>query len=191
MRPGRRHRPVPLSQLPATTSAPGFGYYWPIVHPSRRPDPAVLRRYEANFPDQPHISPSRRIGPAFADVNAINAALTQAITQARAHPGAQIWLFRSQVNPTEHTAWKPALQTHGLTAVPTPTAGNSLSVVHLTDASHRERNTCVSARGRGVRPPGESGDSLRSEDQEYRTSGQVPAGVRLAQHDRLLSRVLG
>jgi hypothetical protein len=106
----------------------GFGYYWPVGHPSHRPDPAVLQGYEAYFPDQPRI-----IVAQGRTSRAVDAALTDAITQARAHPGAQIWLVQAHVNPSELAGWKAALHQHGLIAV--PTGGKGLSVAHLTHAS--------------------------------------------------------
>jgi hypothetical protein len=94
-----------------TISSWGFAYYWPIGHPSRRPIAGVLQGYEAYFPDQPRIVVARDSRAA-----AVDAALTEARTQALPHPGARIWLVRTHMAPIERTAWNAALKHYGLTA---------------------------------------------------------------------------
>jgi hypothetical protein len=91
----------------------GFAYYWPIGHPSRRPDPVVFQGYEAYFPDQPRIIVARD-----RDVAAVEEALSEARTKALQHPDARIWLIQTHVNAGERTAWDSALKTQGLIAKP-------------------------------------------------------------------------
>ena len=89
----------------------GFAYYWPIGHPSRRPSAAVLNGYEAYFTDQLGIVVARDRNAAGVD-----AAVTEARTQALKHQGARIWLIRTHVLGFEMKAWDAALNEHGLTA---------------------------------------------------------------------------
>src|ERR1035441_1623817 len=60
----------------------GFAYYWPVGHPARRTDSAVLQGYVADFPAQPRIVVARN-----RDSAGVNAALCQAPTPAGPHPG--------------------------------------------------------------------------------------------------------
>jgi len=89
----------------------GFAYYWPIGHPSRRPNAAVLQGYEAYFPDQPSV-----VVAANRNAAGVDSALAEARAQALHHRGAQIWLVRSHVNTVEQAAWDAALRRDGLTA---------------------------------------------------------------------------
>jgi hypothetical protein len=100
----------------------GFAYYWPVGHPSRRADAAVLQGYEAYFPDQPRI-----IVASNRDLAGVDAALSQALTQARQRSCARIWLVRTHVIPAEQAAWTAALRQQGLSD--TPVGDNGLSVV--------------------------------------------------------------
>jgi len=103
----------------------GFGYYWPIGHPSRVANDVVLQGYEAYFPDQQRIVVSRD-----RDVAAIAEALTEARTRASEHPGAQIWLIRTHVAAFEQESWETVLTEEGLTAV--PVGNDGLSVVQVS-----------------------------------------------------------
>jgi hypothetical protein len=87
----------------------GFAYYWPVGQPSRWPDTAVALGYEAYFPDQPRIVVVRN-----RDVAGVDAALSQALTQARRRRCARIWLIRTHLSAAERAAWRTALRDRGL-----------------------------------------------------------------------------
>jgi hypothetical protein len=118
------HRSADDVVLVNVVSSWGFAYYWPEGTPSSRPNSNVLQSYLPYFPKQPQI-----IVASNSDATAVDAALTQAVTSARAHPGARIWLVRTHVNGIESAAWTAALQADGLTAQQVDTAG--LSVITL------------------------------------------------------------
>jgi hypothetical protein len=99
----------------------GFAYYWPIGHPTRRPTAVVLQGYEAYFPDQPRIVVARD-----SNADGVDAALSEALTQAMQHPGARIWLVRTHVAPYEQTAWQAALKARGFVAKSVGHGGLSL-----------------------------------------------------------------
>ena len=102
----------------------GFAYYWPFGQPSRRADNSVLQGYEAYFPDQPRIIVARTRDPA-----GVSAALSQALTRARRHACARIWLVRTHVSAAERAAWIAALRQQRL---PTTQIGDDgLSVVQV------------------------------------------------------------
>ena len=101
----------------------GFAYYWPIGQPSRRPDPVVVQRYEAYFPDQPRIVVAANRDPAGVD-----AALAQALAQARQRSSQRIWLIRTHMSTPEAAAWNAALARDGLSAQP---LADGLSVVSV------------------------------------------------------------
>jgi hypothetical protein len=103
----------------------GFAYYWPIGQPSRRPSAVVLQGYEAYFPDQPRVVVARDRNAAGVD-----AALTEARTQAMEHPGARVWLIRTHMAGFEKTAWNTALKRQGLTAK--SVGHDGLSVVQVS-----------------------------------------------------------
>jgi hypothetical protein len=102
----------------------GFAYYWPVGHPSRRPDAAVFQLYEAYFPSQPRIVVARNRDPAGVD-----AALAQALARSRQRTCAPIWLIRTHVSAAEGRAWRAALQQQRLTAAPVGDEG--LSVIRV------------------------------------------------------------
>jgi hypothetical protein len=81
----------------------GFGYYWPVGQPARRPVSSVLQGYEAYFPGQPRIVVA--LGRHQASVSA---AVGQAVARARQRPCARIWLIRTHVLPFEEAAWRTA-----------------------------------------------------------------------------------
>ena len=83
----------------------GFAYYWRRGQPGRRPDNAVLQRYEAYFPGQPRIVVARS-----RDRAGVDAALTRALALARPGSCARIWLVRAHLNPAERAAWGDALR---------------------------------------------------------------------------------
>ena len=89
----------------------GFAYYWPVGHPGRRTDSAVLQGYVADFPAQPRIVVARN-----RDSAGVNAALSQALTLAGQHPCTRIWLVRTHVLAAEEAAWRAALRHRGLSA---------------------------------------------------------------------------
>jgi hypothetical protein len=88
----------------------GFAYYWPAGAPARRPDTAVAQGYEAYFPDQPDIVVARN-----RDLAAIDEALAQALTVARQHPCARIWVVRTHLSAQEKLAWRVALRQQKVT----------------------------------------------------------------------------
>jgi hypothetical protein len=98
----------------------GFAYYWPIGHPSRRPDGLVLQGYEADFPDQPRIIVARGRNPAD-----VSAALSQALARESGHPCGRIWLIRTHVSAAEQGAWAAALHRSALLNTPIGTDGLS------------------------------------------------------------------
>jgi len=102
----------------------GFAYYWPVGHPARRADDAVVQGYEAYFPSQPRIVVARG-----RDAAGVDSALSQAVSQARAQAGActRIWLVRTHVSVPESAAWRAALRQHGLSE--RPVGDHGLSVV--------------------------------------------------------------
>lgn len=98
-----------------------FAYYWPIGHPSRRPS-ADAQGYEVFFPGQPEII----VVGLKAKAAGVDAAVAEARTQARRHPGARIWLVRTHMAGLERTAWDAALKRRGLTARPVGRDGLAL-----------------------------------------------------------------
>jgi hypothetical protein len=100
----------------------GFAYYWPTGEPSRSPDTAVLQGYVAYLRAQPGIVVARD-----RNLAAVDAALSRALTMARRHSCAVIWLVRSHVRPAEARAWTLALRQHAATA--TPVGDGGLSVI--------------------------------------------------------------
>jgi hypothetical protein len=101
----------------------GFAYYWPVGQPSRRPDPVVVQGYEAYFPGQPRIVVARN-----RDQAGVDAALAQALAQARQRGSQRIWLIRTHVSTEELAAWNAALARAGLSAQP---LAHGLSVLNL------------------------------------------------------------
>jgi hypothetical protein len=101
----------------------GFAYYWPVGQPSRRADPVVVQGYEAYFPDQPRI-----VVAANRDQAGVDAALAQALAQARQRSSQRIWLIRTHVSTQEQAAWNVALARDGLSAKP---LADGLSVVSV------------------------------------------------------------
>jgi hypothetical protein len=102
----------------------GFAYYWPIGEPGRRADNGVLQGYEAYFPSQPRIVVAHN-----RNLAGVDAALAQALKQARQRPCSRIWLVRTHLNSVERRAWRVALQQHGLASAPAGHGG--LSVVQV------------------------------------------------------------
>ena len=100
----------------------GFAYYWPVGHPSRRPDPLVAQEYEAYFPRQRRIVVARD-----RDSGGVDAAVAQALTVARQRSSPRIWLVRTHMSATEQAAWSAALSQHGLSD--TPVGHDGLSVI--------------------------------------------------------------
>jgi hypothetical protein len=106
----------------------GFAYYWPIGHPSRRPDDAVAQDYEAYFPGQPRIVVARTRDTAGVDA-AVSQALAQAEVQARPGVCTRIWLVRSHESPAEAAAYSAALARRRLPI--TPVGDDGLGVVRV------------------------------------------------------------
>jgi hypothetical protein len=102
----------------------GFAYYWPVGQPARREDDAVVQDYEAYYPGQPRIVVART-----RDRAGVDSVLSQALSQARARPGAcsRIWLIRSHMSAPELAAWGAGLRQYGLS--PRPVGDDGLSVV--------------------------------------------------------------
>jgi hypothetical protein len=96
-----------------------FAYYWPVGHPARRPDSAVLQEYEAYFPGQPRVVVARN-----RTRGGVDAALAQAL--ARGRSCTPIWLVRAHVTAAEQRYWTAALREHGLSAKPVGRAGLSV-----------------------------------------------------------------
>jgi hypothetical protein len=104
----------------------GFGYYWPIGHPSRRADNADMQLYEAYFPGQPRVIVALNREPA-----GIEAALAQALSRVR-HSCGRIWLVRTHLSAAERTAWAVALRQHGQSSK--PVGHHGLTVVQVAGA---------------------------------------------------------
>lgn len=101
-----------------TLSNWGFAYYWPVGRPARLHTDVVLQGYLAYFPDQPRIVVAPNAAPA-----GIEAAVTEAVTKARQHPGARVWLVRSHLNPGEKRSYGDAFKAGGLKPTAIGTAG--------------------------------------------------------------------
>jgi hypothetical protein len=106
----------------------GFAYYWPTGTPARRADLAVKQEYEAYFPGQPRIIVARD-----RDLAAVDAALSQALTRAKRHTCARIWLVRTHMNPSEKAAWASALSERGQSS--TRVGRDGLSVIRAGGSS--------------------------------------------------------
>ena len=102
----------------------GFAYYWPVGQPSRRPDPVVLQGYEAYFPGQPRI-----VVASNRDQAGVDAALAQALAQARQRTCSRIWLVRTHLTTPERQAWRTALRAQKLTD--TRVGHDGLSVIQV------------------------------------------------------------
>jgi hypothetical protein len=90
----------------------GFAYYWRAGEPARRTTDADREDYVAYFPDQPRIVVANSRNYA-----GVEAALSQALTQARQHACDRIWLVRTHVIVTEAAAWTKALGQAGLPVI--------------------------------------------------------------------------
>jgi hypothetical protein len=90
----------------------GFAYYWRPGEPARRPTDADREDYVAYFPDQPRIvvANSRNLA-------GVQAALSDALTQARQHACDRIWLVRTHVIASEAVAWAKVLGQTGLPVI--------------------------------------------------------------------------
>jgi hypothetical protein len=108
----------------------GFGYYWPVGTPARRPDKAVLQGYVTYFPGQPRIIQAQN-----RDQAGVSATLAQALTRSRQHGCSRIWLVRTHLNAAERAAWKTALHHDGVASVPAGGAG--LRVIQPSGAACR------------------------------------------------------
>ncbi len=73
----------------------------------------VRQGYLVNFPDQPRIIVARN-----RNLAGVTSALRDALGMIRPGSCARIWLVRSHVIRSEQAAWKAALATARLTAVP-------------------------------------------------------------------------
>jgi hypothetical protein len=111
------HRSAADVVLVNSNSNWGFGYYWHVDKPARRPDTNV-HNYLIAYPQNPQIVLASDRTPATVD-----AALVAAVHQARTRPGAKIWLVRTHVNGPEAAAWRGSLQKMHLTARPAGPAG--------------------------------------------------------------------
>jgi hypothetical protein len=101
----------------------GFAYYWSVGTPAQSASNVVLQKYIAVFPDQPQLVIARN-----RDMPGVQAALDQALSVARAHPGARVWVVRTHVNQVESVAWSAALQADHVTLQPVDSAGLSVIV---------------------------------------------------------------
>jgi hypothetical protein len=130
------HEPIgPQARAVAARAAPddvilvsfnsswGFGYYWPIGHPSRTPA-LMIQGYIVDYPDQRRIVMARG-----RDAAGVDAALNQALARAPSRPGARIWLVRIHMIPAERQNWATALAGHGL--VSQPIGHDGLEVITL------------------------------------------------------------
>jgi hypothetical protein len=87
----------------------GFAYYWRTGDPARRPTGADRENYVAYFPGQPRIVVANSRNYA-----GVEAALSQALTEARQHTCDKVWLVRTHVTDGEPAAWAKALGQAGL-----------------------------------------------------------------------------
>ena len=101
----------------------GFAYYWAAGTPAQSASTAVLQKYIAVFPDQPQLVIARN-----RDTLGVQAALDQALSLARSHSGARVWVVRTHVTAIEAAAWSAALQTDHLTLRQVDSAGLSVIV---------------------------------------------------------------
>lgn len=106
----------------------GFAYYWRTGDPARRPTTADREDYVAYFPAQPRIVVANS-----RDLAGVQAAVSQALSRARPHACARIWLIRTHVSPSEQAAWNHVL---GQAKLPVITVGSDgLSYIQVGSSS--------------------------------------------------------
>jgi hypothetical protein len=108
----------------------GFAYYWRPGEPARRTTGADRENYVAYFPGQPRIVVANS-----RNYVGVEAAVSQALAQARQHTCDRIWLVRTHVIVTEAAAWAKALGQAGLPVIKVGSDG--LSYVQVGGSSCR------------------------------------------------------